>query len=165
MAWGDLFPVFTGAGINSNGYPVSYQWLGISSVLPAGGNYNVPYTSIVNGEINIKESTGLVTFQTTAFNGFAGSYPECAVISGSVRGFIVPSYSQPSPVLLTQPNSSRLWWMKVVSGSMLYEGPFLINDLDCKSTVTEEVAVTFGFQLCGIPRAAQFNFLAGGVQP
>ena len=163
----DFRRVFTGAGVPSPaGYRMNFQWLGISSTLPVNGNYSpLVFTSIVNGSIQFSEQSNVVTLQTTAWNGFVDGYAENAVISGTVRGFAQGTYLAPAPVSPVLPNTGRVWWMKILIGTIYYEGKTLISGLDIASDLEEVVTVVFNFTFIGLPRTTQVQYLTGGNPP
>ena len=159
----DFRSVFTGSGYNSpNGGRMSFQWLGLAPYV-TGQAPN--YTSVINGTIKFSEQSNPVTLQTTAWNGFVDGYVENASISGTVSGFVLPSYVAPSPVYPNLPITGRVWWIKILIGTLYYEGRSLISGLDFSTGVDEVVTVDFNFQFIGIPKTTQFYYLAGGNPP
>jgi hypothetical protein len=161
--------IFTGRGYKTTGSSirVSYQWFGMSSAGPAtpGDWDTIPYIGILNAFGSYTSSASITSYGTTAFNGFIDATVGSTTMTGSVTGYIASSDTQPAPVAITQSEHSKLWYIKMLAGTMAIEGRALLSDIQIGFDVNAAIEVSFGYTLIGIPRQAQFNFLAGVVQP
>lgn len=161
--------LFTGRGFPQAGGStrVSYQWFGFSSTGPLSGSDwdTIPYVGLVNGFISLSSSAAITTYGTTAFNGFVDGTPGSTTITGSVTGYLASSAAQPAPVTPYQAEQSKLWYVKVLAGTLAFESRALLSDIDFSISVDNVASVSFTFTLIGLPRQAQFNFLAGVNQP
>lgn len=161
--------LFTGRGFTTTGSSVrvGYQYFGLSDVGPTDPNdwTTINYTGMVNGTMAWSSSASVATYGTTAFNGFVDGTVGSTVMSGSVNGYIASSDTQPTPVWLTQSTHSKLWYVKILAGSLAVESRALLSTIDSAIDVNGIIGISFGFTLIGLPRQAQFAYLAGVAQP
>ena len=161
--------LFTGRGFQTTGslVRVGYQYFGISETGPTDPNdwTTISYTGIVNGTMQWSSSAAVTTYGTTAFNGFVDGTVGSTVMSGSVNGYVASKSSQPTPVWLTQSFHSKLYYVKILAGSLAVESRALLSNIDSGIDVNGVVAISFSFTLIGLPRQAQFLYLAGVLEP
>lgn len=157
--------LFTGRGLkNAAGEPVSYRWAGIA-VASAYGSVPGSLDSMLNGSITVDEGAPMVTYPTTAFNGFAGGYVENAVVQGSIDGYLQPKSVQPTSSGAIFPRTSLLYFVKVLIGTHYHAAFVRISDISEGATGDDTAYVRFRYQVVGIPLALQSAFVRGGVQP
>ena len=161
--------IFTGRGFHTTGSTirVSYQWFGISDFGPlTPGDWDtIPYVGIMGGSMAWSSSAPVNTYGTTAFNGFPDGTVGTTVMTGSAAGYIAARDTQPVPVTLIQSEHSKLFYVKILAGSLAVESRALLSNVNTSITVNDAVEISFDFTLIGLPRQAQFNFLGGINQP
>lgn len=161
--------LFTGRGFPVAGSLLrfSFQWFGFSDTGPAtpGDWDTIPYLGLVNGQMTWESSASIATYGTTAFNGFVDGTPGSTTMTGSVLGYLASSDTPPTPYQPYQAEHSKLWYVKILAGSMAVESRALLSQIQTSLDVNDVAMIGFNFTLIGIPRQAQFNFLAGVGEP
>lgn len=156
--------LFTSAGLRAptgNGR-VSYGWCGFA---PYAFGQSPIYQPLLNGEMTFSESADVTDYATTAFNGFRDGTIGTSIIKGSVTGFIQGVDATPAPLSVEQPPTTKLWWIKVLLGTVYLECTAAITNLSVAGTPDEVVKASFDYQFLGLPRVYQYSYIVGGSEP
>lgn len=157
--------LFTGVGLkNGAGERVSFRWAGIA-VASAYGSVPGSLESILNGAITVEESGPMVSYPTTAFNGFAGGYTENAVVSGTIEGYLQPKSIQPTSSGAIVPRTSLLYFLKVLIGTHYHAAFVRLFNIAEGSTADDTAYIHYRYQIVGIPLSLQSAFVEGGGPP
>jgi hypothetical protein len=157
--------IFAGPGLkNAAGQRVSFRWAGLA-LAPSYGTIPESLDSILNGAITTEETSDTATFPTTAYNGFAGSYSENAVVRGVIEGYLQPKSVQPTATGPIFPRTIQLYFLKILVGTMYHAAFVRLQSIAEGSTADDTCYVVLRYQVAGVPLALQSEFVRGGEQP